>query len=149
MIDVKVFNTGKDLPKYQTSASAGCDVCAKLDDGVYSVTIDPGEAKLIKTGMFTEIPEGYEIQIRPRSGLALKHSISIPNSPATLDADYRGEIGVILINHGKKPFEVKNGDRIAQLVLNKVEQINWISVSSLEDLSKTERGLGGFGSTGV
>ena len=148
MIDVKVFNTGKDLPKYQTPASAGCDVYAKLDDGVYSVTIDPGEAKLIKTGMFTEIPEGYEIQIRPRSGLALKYSISIPNSPATLDSDYRGEIGVILINHGKKPFEVKNGDRIAQLVLNKVEQINWIPVNSLEDLSKTERGLGGFGSTG-
>lgn len=149
MIDVKVFNDGSVLPKYQTSASAGCDVYAKLDSGVYSVTIDPGEAKLIKTGIFTEIPEGYEIQIRPRSGLALKHSISIPNSPATLDSDYRGEIGVILINHGKKPFEVKNGDRIAQLVLNKVEQINWISVSSLEDLSKTERGLGGFGSTGV
>lgn len=148
MIDVKVFNTGEDLPKYQTPASAGCDVYAKLDDGVYSIIIDPGETKLINTGIATEIPEGYEIQVRPRSGLALKNSVTVCNSPGCVDADYRNFIGVILINHGKHPFEVKNGDRIAQLVLNKVEQINWISVSSLEDLSKTERGLGGFGSTG-
>lgn len=149
MINIKVFNNQSSLPQYQTTGSAGCDVYAKLDVGIYSVTIEPGEAKLINTGLYVEIPEGYEIQIRPRSGLALKHSISIPNTPATIDSDFRGEIGVILINHGNKPFEVKHGDRIAQFVLNKVEQIKWIPVNSIEDLSSTDRGVGGFGSTNI
>lgn len=148
MIDVKVFFNGKELPKYQTSQSAGCDVCAVLDAGLYSVTIDPGEIKLINTGLSVAIPEGYEIQVRPRSGLAAKHGITVLNTPGTIDADYRGLIKVILINHGDKPFEIKNGERIAQLVLNKVEQINWIPVVSKDELEQSERGEGGFGSTG-
>ena len=148
MIDVKTFFEGKDLPKYQTSLSAGCDVCAVLDAGLYCITIDPGEIKLVNTGISVAIPEGYEIQVRPRSGIAAKHGVTVLNTPGTIDADYRGLIKVILINHGDKPFEIKNGDRIAQLVLNKVEQINWIPVSSKDELESTERGDGGFGSTG-
>jgi dUTP pyrophosphatase len=148
MINVQVFFEGKDLPKYQTPQSAGCEVCAFLDTGLYSVTIDPGEIKLINTGLSVAIPEGYEIQVRPRSGLAAKHGITVLNTPGTIDADYRGLIKVILINHGDKPFEIKNGERIAQLVLNKVEQINWVPVVSTDELEQSERGEGGFGSTG-
>lgn len=164
MIDVNiVYNSNNELPKYQTPGSAGCDLMAELskisletfkgynsflereDDGTISIVIRPGGTALIPTGIFTAIPEGYEVQVRPRSGLALKHSVSITNSPGTIDADYRSEWGVILINHGDKNFKVKQGDRIAQAVLSKVEQINWKVVNSLE---KTER-KGGFGSTGI
>lgn len=164
MIDVNiVYNSNNELPKYQTPGSAGCDLMAELskvtsetfkgynsflereDDRTVSIVIRPGGTALIPTGIFTAIPEGYEVQVRPRSGLALKHSVSITNSPGTIDADYRNEWGVILINHGDKNFKVKQGDRIAQAVLNKVEQINWRVVNSLEE---TER-KGGFGSTGT
>jgi dUTP pyrophosphatase len=108
-------------------------------------TLIPGERKLIKTGLFLEIPEGYEAQVRPRSGLALKNGITVLNSPGTIDADYRGEIGVILINHSSEIFEINSGDRIAQLVFAKVEQAVWYET---ESLNETERGEGGFGSTG-
>lgn len=164
MIDVNIiYNSNNELPKYQTPGSAGCDLMAELskvtletfkgynsflereDDRTVSIVIRPGGTALIPTGIFTTIPEGYEVQVRPRSGLALKHSVSIANSPGTIDADYRNEWGVILINHGDKNFKVKQGDRIAQAVLNKVEQINWRVVNSLEE---TER-KGGFGSTGT
>ena len=142
---VKVINkSGFDLPKYETENSAGIDLkaCELPKQGAYVMS---GTRALIKTGLFLEIPKGYEAQVRPRSGLALKNGITVLNSPGTIDADYRGEIGVILINHSEEPFEIKNGDRIAQLVFNKVEQAEWDEVDSLEE---TERGEGGFGSTG-
>lgn len=163
MIDVNiVYNSENELPKYQTPGSAGCDLMAELSkltsenfkgnnayldhttDGL-EVVIRPGGTALIPTGMFTNIPEGYEVQVRSRSGLALKNSVLVSNSPGTIDSDYTSEWGVILINLGNKLFRIKQGDRIAQAVLNKVEQINWKVVDSLEE---TER-KGGFGSTGV
>ncbi len=130
------------LPSYETSASAGLDIRAFIEE---KLTLSPGERKLIKTGLFLEIPEGYEAQVRPRSGLALKNGITVLNSPGTIDADYRGEIGVILINHSSEIFEINSGDRIAQLVFAKVEQAVWFET---ESLNETERGEGGFGSTG-
>lgn len=145
MIDVKVYNKSENpLPAYESKLAAGCDVKANID-----YLLHPGERTLIPTGLFVEIPEGYEIQVRPRSGLALKHGITVLNSPGTIDADYRGEICVILINHGQDHFNIKKGDRIGQLVLNKVEQINWIVENEKENLSKTDRGEGGFGSTKI
>lgn len=146
MIDVKVYNASNNaLPKYETIGSAGMDVRAMLNE---TVTINPRDRVLIPTGLYVEIPVGYEIQVRPRSGLALKKGITVLNTPGTVDADYRNGIGVILINQGTEPFIVEPGDRIAQLVLNQVPQINWVVVDSQEDLSSTDRGLGGFGSTG-
>ena len=130
------------LPSYETSASAGLDIRAFIEE---KLTLSPGERKLIKTGLFLEIPEGYEAQVRPRSGLAFKNGITVLNSPGTIDADYRGEIGVILINHSSEIFEINSGDRIAQLVFAKVEQAVWFET---ESLNETERGEGGFGSTG-
>ena len=130
------------LPSYETSASAGLDIRAFIEE---KLTLSPGERKLIKTGLFLEIPEGYEAQVRPRSGLALKNGITVLNSPGTIDADYRGEIGVILINHSSEIFEINSGERIAQLVFAKVEQAVWFET---ESLNETERGEGGFGSTG-
>jgi dUTP pyrophosphatase len=116
---VKIVNKSSNaLPQYETGGSAGLDVRS-----AENVTIAPGSSQLIKTGLFIEIPYGYEIQVRPRSGLALKHGITVLNSPGTIDSDYRGEIGVILINHGQSAFEIKSGDRIAQLVMAKVEHI--------------------------
>ena len=142
-MNVAIINKSTNaLPTYETSASAGLDIRAYLEE---KITLLPGERKLIKTGLFIEIPEGYEVQVRPRSGLALKNGITVLNSPGTIDADYRGEIGVILINHSTENFEINSGDRIAQLVFAKVEQAVW-NVS--ESLSETERGEGGFGSTG-
>ena len=142
-MNVAIINKSNNtLPTYETSASAGLDIRAYLEE---KITLLPGERKLIKTGLFIEIPEGYEAQVRPRSGLALKNGITVLNSPGTIDADYRGEIGVILINHSTENFEINSGDRIAQLVFAKVEQAVW-NVS--ESLSETERGEGGFGSTG-
>ena len=141
MMTVRVINkSDNDLPNYETIGSAGCDVRSTHSEIIY-----PGSSVLIKTGLFVEIPIGYEIQVRPRSGLAFKKKLTVLNSPGTIDADYRGEIGVILINHGKTPATIEKGDRIGQLVLNKVEQIEWNSVLVLSD---TDRGLGGFGSTG-
>ena len=138
---VRVINkSDNDLPSYETIGSAGCDVRSNHD-----ATINPGQKLLVKTGLYVEIPIGYEIQVRPRSGLAYSKGITVLNSPGTIDADYRGEIGVILINHGHEQVILKKGERIGQLVLNKVEQINWESVLVLSD---TTRGTGGFGSTG-
>ncbi|MBM3451658.1 MAG: dUTP diphosphatase [Bacteroidetes bacterium] len=141
---VKVINHSKnDLPKYETLFSAGMDIRANLGE---SVRLNPLERRLIPTGIFLEIPHGFECQVRPRSGLALKKGITVLNSPGTIDADYRGEIGVILINLSDEAFEVVNGERIAQLVFARVEQIEF---ERTENLSETERGAGAFGSTGI
>ena len=164
--------TTTQLPNYETPLSAGMDVRANFDnivekflfnttikesENVYinvkgetrhlieSITINPGGRALIPTGLRVAIPEGYEIQVRPRSGLALKNGITLLNTPGTIDADFRGDIGVIIINHGTEPFTIMAGDRIGQIVLNKVERIEWKEVYNLPD---TIRGEGGFGSTG-
>ena len=131
---------GLELPAYATAGAAGMDVLA-----AEHVTIAPGARRAVSTGLAVAIPPGYEIQVRPRSGLALKHGISVPNSPGTIDSDYRGELKVILINHGTAPFEVRRGDRVAQLVLAPVTRASWLQV---EELDQTLRGEGGFGSTG-
>ena len=130
------------LPEYATTASAGLDLRANLDS---PVTLQPLERKLIPTGLYIALPEGCEAQIRPRSGLALKHGISLLNTPGTIDADYRGEIGVILVNISNEPFEVRDGERIAQMVIARYEQVEW---EPAESLDATERGAGGFGHTG-
>ena len=140
---VKVINESKnDLPKYETENSAGMDVRANIEE---NVTILTGERKLIKTGLKLEIPSGYECQVRPRSGLAYKKGVTVLNSPGTIDADYRGDVGVILINNGNEPFVVEPGDRIAQIVFAKYERAEF---EASEELEETERGEGGFGSTG-
>lgn len=131
------------LPKYETIASAGMDLRANLSE---SFVLKPLERTLVKTGLFMELPVGFEAQVRPRSGLALKKGITVLNSPGTIDADYRGEIGVILINLSTQDFVVENGERIAQLIIAKYEQAEFIEVN---ELSETSRGTGGFGSTGV
>jgi len=140
MIVKIVNNSDNALPQYETNGSAGLDV-RSAENGL----LKPGEFKLITTGICVEIPYGYEIQVRPRSGLAKNYGVTVLNSPGTIDADYRGEIGVILINHGQYDFEIKSGDRIAQLVLCPVERINWMAVGSI---GGTKRGEKGFGSTG-
>ena len=143
-MQVKVINKSSHaLPQYETKASAGVDLKAVLDE---KVVLKPLERALIKTGLFLEIPVGYEAQVRPRSGLALKKGISVLNSPGTIDADYRGEVGVILINLSNENFEINDGDRIAQMVFAKFNQAEWIDA---EVLTETTRGEGGFGSTGV
>jgi dUTP pyrophosphatase len=143
MIDVKVINLSNNpLPEYQTPSSAGIDVCAFIEEPKF---IHPMERLIIPTGLFLEIPDGYEIQIRPRSGLALKHGITVLNSPGTIDADYRGEVKVLLINLGNEPFEIKSGERIAQMILARHEILQWQVVT---ELSTTQRGSGGYGSTG-
>lgn len=145
MIDVKVYNcSGNALPKYETIGSAGMDVRAMCSE---PIVIAPGKSAIIPTGLHVEIPVGYEIQVRSRSGLAAIKQIFVLNSPGTIDSDYRNGIGVILMNLGNSDFVVENGERIAQLVLNEVPQINWIPVNTLDDLSSTDRGMGGFGST--
>jgi dUTP pyrophosphatase len=141
MIVKIVNNSDNALPQYETGGSAGLDVRSAENE-----LLKPGEFKLITTGLRVEIPYGYEIQVRPRSGLALKHGITVLNSPGTIDADYRGKIGVILINHGQSDFEIKAGDRIAQLVVAPVERIQWQETGELN--SSTKRGENGFGSTG-
>ena len=141
---VKVVNSSEhELPAYETIASAGLDVRANLAE---SVALNPMERALIKTGLFLEIPVGYECQVRPRSGLAMKKGLTVLNTPGTIDADYRGEVGVILINLSNETVILENGERIAQLVFAKVEQAEWVKT---EILSETERGTGGFGSTGI
>lgn len=143
-LQVKIVNkSGNELPSYETSGSAGLDLRANLEQ---SVGLFPGQRKLIPTGLFIELPEGYEAQIRPRSGLALKHGVTVLNSPGTIDADYRGEIMVNLINHGSECFIIENSMRIAQMVISKVEHVTFLSVESLDD---TERGTGGHGHTGL
>ncbi len=131
---------GLALPAYATDGAAGMDVLS-----AENVTVAPGARHAVATGLALAIPAGYEIQVRPRSGLALKHGITVPNTPGTIDSDYRGELKVILINHGTEPFTIARGDRVAQLVIAPVVQAAWNEVDSLDD---TERGSGGFGSTG-
>lgn len=142
-MEVFIINKStNELPAYETIASAGLDIRAFIEE---PIILKPFERKLVKTGLFLEIPVGFEAQVRPRSGLALKNGITVLNSPGTIDADYRGEVGVILINLSQENFEIQSGDRIAQLVFAKVEQASWVKVDTL---SETERGEGGFGSTG-
>lgn len=144
MLEVKIRNhSNHPLPKYQTSLSAGMDLHAFLNE---SISIAPGKRELIPTGLYIELPEGHEAQIRPRSGLALKHGVTVLNSPGTIDADYRGEIKVLLINHGDADFVIQNGERIAQMVVAKHETVTW---QAAEYLSETERGAGGYGHSGV
>jgi len=133
-----------DIPAYQTSGSAGMDLYANNEQ---PIKIEPGERQLIKTGIKVAVPEGYEMQIRPRSGLVLKHGITVLNSPGTIDSDYRGEVMIILFNSGKTPFYVNKGDRVAQAVFAKYERVKLIEVECIDE-SETERGAGGFGHTG-
>ncbi len=140
---IRIVNKSTNqLPQYATTQSAGIDLRANLAE---PVVLKPFERKLIPTGLFIELPEGYEAQIRPRSGLALKHGITVLNTPGTIDADYRGEIGVILINLSNEDFSIEHGERICQMVIARHEQAEWIQV---EELNETERGAGGFGHTG-
>ena len=139
---IKIINKSQHpLPKYQTALSAGMDLYANLEE---TITLKSLERKLIPTGLFLELPEGYEAQVRPRSGLAIKNGISVLNAPGTIDADYRGEIGVILVNLSTEDFNINNGDRIAQMVIAKYETAEWQEVAKINE---TERGTGGFGST--
>jgi dUTP diphosphatase len=171
MIIVKIFNDSNNkLPKYETPQAAGLDLRADFSrvesisdikiygpgqiipansaNAVKMIVLEPGSRVCIPTGLYIALPEGYEAQVRPRSGLALKEGITVLNTPGTIDADYRGNIGVILINQGLKTVYIEDGERIGQLVLNKVEQIGWEEVFSKDDLGSTERGEGGFSSTG-
>jgi dUTP pyrophosphatase len=143
-MNIRIINRSKNsLPAYETIHSAGMDLRADLES---PVRLNPLERKLIPTGLHIELPEGFEAQIRPRSGLAYKHGISIVNSPGTIDADYRGEIKVLLINLSTEPFEINTGDRIAQMIVSKHEKVEWHQV---EILNETSRGAGGYGHTGV
>lgn len=144
MIEVKVVNRGhQPLPQYATAQSAGMDLRANIDE---SIVLRPLERRLIPTGLFIALPEGYEAQVRPRSGLALKHGLTVLNAPGTIDADYRGEIGVVLVNLSDKDFVVNDGERIAQLVIARYEQAK---LQLVDVLDETERGAGGYGHTGV
>ncbi len=143
-MDIKIINTSNhDLPSYETIASAGMDLRASISE---SRVLKPLERSIVGTGLFIELPIGFEAQVRPRSGLAAKKGITVLNAPGTIDADYRGEIGVILVNLSNEDFTVQNGERIAQLVIAKHERVEWIVA---EELSDTDRGEGGFGSTGI
>lgn len=143
-MDVKIVNKSRHrLPEYETPLSAGMDLKANTSE---PIVLGPMERQLIPTGLHIQLPEGYEAQVRPRSGLALKHGITVCNTPGTVDADYTGEIGVILINLSNEKFVINPGDRIAQLVVSKYERIEWKEVRELDE---TERGSGGFGSTGT
>lgn len=143
-VNIKIINrSSHPLPSYQTPFSAGMDLRA---NNAEPVILGPLERAIIPTGIYMELPAGYEAQIRPRSGLAAKKGIGLVNSPGTIDADYRGEIGVILVNLSNEPFTIENGERIAQMVIAKHETASWIEVETLTD---TDRGAGGFGSTGV
>jgi dUTP pyrophosphatase len=140
---IKVHYSGKHaLPQFETTQSAGMDLRANIDA---PVVLHPGDRALIPTGIKMALPDGYEAQIRPRSGLAYKHGITVLNSPGTIDADYRGDVGVLLINHGREAFTVEDGMRVAQMVVAQYSQFEWESV---DDLDETARGAGGFGSTG-
>ncbi len=141
---IKIINTSKQpLPSYETLSSAGMDLRAAITE---KIILKPLERAIVKTGLFMALPSGYEAQVRPRSGLAAKKGITVLNAPGTIDADYRGEIGVILVNLSNEEFTITNGDRIAQMVIAQYTQTSWEQVTVLEE---TERGAGGFGSTGV
>ncbi|MCG8507095.1 MAG: dUTP diphosphatase [Sphingomonadales bacterium] len=146
-LEVKTLPHGEglDLPAYETALSAGMDLRAAVADGA-PVTLAPGERALIETGLSIALPAGFEAQVRPRSGLAYKHGVTVLNTPGTIDADYRGEVKVLLINHGAEPFVISRGMRIAQIVIAPVTQARWQPVA---ELSETARGAGGFGSTGI
>jgi dUTP pyrophosphatase len=135
---------GLSLPRQQTSGAAGLDLCAAIEADE-SLVIAPGDYAMVPTGLAIALPEGYEAQIRPRSGLAAKHGITVLNSPGTVDADYRGEVKILLINHGKEPFELRRGERVAQMV---VAQFSAVELVEVDELDATERGMGGHGSTG-
>lgn len=145
MVEVKVFKVKPNaiLPVYMTKGSAGCDVCACLEK---PMLVEKGQRVMVPTGLVMEIPVGYEVQVRPRSGLAFKKGLTVVNAPGTIDSDFRGEVMILLINLGESPVEIQHGERVAQFVLNQVEQIAWSEVAKTSD---TERGAGGFGSTGV
>ncbi len=141
-MQVRIINKSNNpLPAYETSGSAGMDLRAYTDA---EIVVKPGARLLVPTGIYIELPDGYEAQIRPRSGMALKHGISLPNTPATIDSDYRGEIKVAVINLSQEDFVIKSGDRIAQMVIAKYERVQW---EAAEELSETQRGHGGFGHT--
>jgi dUTP pyrophosphatase len=143
-INIKcVASKGAVIPEYKTAGAAGADLCALLNE---PLTIPAGKFAMVPTGLFFEIPEGYEVQVRPRSGLAAKNGVTVLNTPGTIDSDYRGEIKVILINLGDADFTINSGDRIAQMIVAPVTQANF---SITDSLSETERGAGGFGSTGI
>ncbi|MFN4276388.1 MAG: dUTP diphosphatase [Ferrovibrio sp.] len=144
-VPLKRLSHGADLPlpTYATADAAGLDLLAAVAE---PVTLKPGERRLIPTGLSIAVPPGFEAQVRPRSGLALKHGISVLNAPGTVDADYRGEVGVILINHGDQPFVINRGERIAQMVVAAYSRVEWIEAA---ELPQTQRGAGGFGSTGT
>lgn len=147
-LTIRIARVGKHadgipLPSYATAGSAGMDICAANES---DIEIKPGDAALIPTGFSIELPPGYEAQIRPRSGLAIRHRIGILNAPGTIDPDYRGEVKIILANFGSEPFVVKRGDRIAQMVIHRFERAEWREVQMLDN---TERGVGGFGHTGI
>lgn len=143
MIAIRIRNTSSnDLPEYATPGAAGMDLRANLET---PVVLQPLERRLVPTGLFMEIPHGYEVQIRPRSGLAFKHGITVLNSPGTIDSDYRGEVGVLLVNLSQEAFTIEHGERIAQMVVAQHAHVSWEPVS---ELSATDRGAGGFGSTG-
>ncbi len=143
-MNIRIVNKSKhELPAYETKASAGMDLRSNIDE---PVVMKPLERQLIPTGLFIELPLGFEAQIRPRSGLAIKKGISLVNAPGTIDADYRGEIKIILINLSNQEVEIADGERIAQMIISKVEQAEWIDVEQIEE---TERGAGGFGHTGT
>jgi dUTP pyrophosphatase len=143
-MNVQIINKSKHAtPNYETEGAAGMDLRANIEE---AITLKPLERAIVKTGLFIALPIGFEAQVRPRSGLAAKKGVTVLNSPGTVDADYRGEIGVILVNLSNEEFVVKDGERIAQLIIAKHERVNWQEV---EVLSETERGAGGFGSTGV
>ena len=144
MVKIKIVNRGRQqLPAYATELSAGMDLRANIDE---SITLNPMERRIIPTGLYMALPPGYEAQVRPRSGLALKHGITVLNSPGTIDADYRGEIGVLLVNLSNEPFVITEGERIAQMVIARHEQGQFEEV---DELDQTERGEGGYGHTGV
>ncbi|HEX2966772.1 MAG TPA: dUTP diphosphatase [Syntrophorhabdaceae bacterium] len=133
---------GVSLPEYATNLSSGVDLKAFIEE---PISLKPMQRALVPTGLFIGIPEGYEAEVRPRSGMAIKYGVTVLNTPGTIDADYRGEVGVILVNMGDEPFTINNGDRIAQMVFKRVEHVEWVAVDAL---SETSRGHGGFGSTG-
>lgn len=144
MVEIKVINRGhQQLPAYATPQSAGMDIRANIDE---PIVLHPMERRLIPTGLYIALPAGYEVQVRPRSGLALKHGITVLNSPGTVDADYRGEIGVLLVNLSQEDFVINDGERIAQMVVARHEQGKFVEVEMLDE---TERGAGGYGHTGV
>jgi len=145
-MNIKIVNKSTNkLPEYATISSAGMDLMANLPEFEIPLTLFPMERKMIHTGIYIKLPEGYEAQIRPRSGMAIKHGVTVINTPGTIDSDYIGEVCVLLVNLSDKPFDINHGDRIAQMVINKYEVADWYVVDELE---QTERGSGGFGHTG-